>query len=314
MTRLVPRHLPKLLGIVAIGVCCFVLLASPAFCSTLVTIEDQPVPLAGSTVRMPTTGASQVGNASVTIDTSNTSEGYVMVKYTGSSGKVRLQIARSGGATYTYVLAPGGFSTFPLTAGNGSYSINVFENVSGSQYALAYGTSVSATLSSATAPFLYPSQYVNYNANSATVQKGAALASGAADKLTVVSNVYNYVISNIKYDDYKASTVTSGYLPNVDSILASGKGICFDYAAVMATMLRTQNIPTQLQVGYVSGGIYHAWISVYLSEVGWVNNLIYFDGKSWKMMDPTFASNANQSSDIMKFIGNGSNYSAMYVY
>lgn len=31
-------------------------------------------------------------------------------------------------------------------------------------------------------------------------------------------------------------------------------------------------------------------------------------------MDPTFASSGNESSDIMNYIGNGSNYNAMYVY
>ncbi len=35
----------------------------------------------------------------------------------------------------------------------------------------------------------------------------------------------------------------AGYLPDVDSILQEKKGICFDYAALMATMLQSQNIP-----------------------------------------------------------------------
>lgn len=57
-----------------------------------------------------------------------------------------------------------------------------------------------------------------------------------------------------------------------------------------------------------------AWISTYITDVGWVNGIIYFDGQSWKRMDPTFASSGNESSDIMNYIGNGSNYNAMYVY
>ena len=104
------------------------------------------------------------------------------------------------------------------------------------------------------------------------------------------------------------------YLPVVDSILSSGKGICFDYAALMTAMLRAQNIPARLEIGYASGGIYHAWISVYLEQQGWVNGIIYFDGKSWKLMDPTFASSANSSKSVMKFIGNRSNYRTKYVY
>ena len=136
--------------------------------------------------------------------------------------------------------------------------------------------------------------------------------------MEIITNVYNYVISNISYDTTKAANAASGgmsgYLPSVDKILASGKGICFDYAAVMATMLRSQQIPTQLVVGYVSNGAYHSWISTYIKDVGWVNGIIQFDGKNWKLMDPTFASGGGSSSSIMQYIGNGSNYKAQYVY
>ena len=248
------------------------------------------------------------------IDASNTSEGYVMVKYSGSVSKIRVQITRDGGSTYTYALNnSGSYEVFPLSQGSGGYSINIYENVSGNQYALALGQYISVSLRNSFLPFLYPNQYVNFYKGSQTVAKGARLASTASNDLEVVENIYNYVIHNISYDFNKAANVSFGYLPNVDSILSSGIGICFDYAAVMATMLRTQNIPTKLVVGY-AGNIYHAWISTYITDVGWVNGIIYFDGQSWKRMDPTFASSGNESSDIMNYIGNGSNYNAMYVY
>ena len=83
--------------------------------------------------------------------------------------------------------------------------------------------------------------------------------------------------------------------------------------ALMTAMLRSQDIPTKLVVGY-TGNLYHAWINVYLDGQGWVDNVIYFDGHDWKLMDPTFASNGNQSEEIMKYIGNGSNYQGKYSY
>ena len=81
-------------------------------------------------------------------------------------------------------------------------------------------------------------------------------------------------------------------------------------------MLRSQDIPTKLVVGY-TGNLYHAWINVYLEGQGWVDNIIYFDGNSWKLMDPTFASSSGQSQEIMQYIGNGSNsvsYTHLDVY
>lgn len=259
-------------------------------------------------------GTNVLGNSLAEIDASNLSEGYVMVRYLGSNSNVKLQLTKDGGSTYTYNLSSkGSYETFPLTSGSGKYTLNVYENVSGNQYALACGESFQVSLTSNLRPFLYPNQYVNFSPGDDTIELGSKLASSAANDLEVVEKIYDYTIDNISYDFDKAATATSGYLPNVDTIVSSGKGICFDYAAVMVTMLRTQGIPTKLVVGY-SGSIYHAWISVYITDVGWVNDIIYFDGTTWVRMDPTFASSAKSSPDIMKYIGNGSNYNAMFIY
>ena len=86
-------------------------------------------------------------------------------------------------------------------------------------------------------------------------------------ELEAVQEVYEYVIKNIVYDEKKAETVKSGYLPSVDETLKTKKGICFDYAALMTAMLRSSGIPTRLDIGYATN-IYHAWISTYLEETG----------------------------------------------
>jgi Transglutaminase-like enzymes, putative cysteine proteases len=285
---------------------------------TLELIEDEAVPLAeaANKVLVPTRSGKVVhSNSRAEVDASNTAEGYIMVRYTGSSKKVKLQITRSGAKTYTYDLSTSGKAeVFPLTSGDGTYSIKIFENVGGNQYSQALSASATVKLRSELLPYLYPNQYVNFNANSATVKKSEELAVGVTSNLAMVEKIYNYVVGNISYDTQKAQTVKSGYLPVVDTILQSKKGICFDYAAVMATMLRAQGIPTRLEVGYVSNGAYHAWISTYIKDVGWVNNIIQFDGKTWKLMDPTFASSAKQSASIMQYIGNGSNYQTAYRY
>ena len=284
---------------------------------TLAVIEDEAVPLyqkpAGSDVRTPVaSGSVTYGNGRATIDASNTSNGYVMIKYTGGQSRIKIQIAKS--TTYTYDLnARNTYEVFPFTEGNGTYSIKIFENVSGNQYAQVMSQNISVSLADEFSPFLTPNQYVNFSNGSAAVNKGAELAASAADEIGVVTNVYNYVINNITYDTAKAASVQSGYLPNVDQVLAQKTGICFDYAALMTAMLRSQDIPTKLVIGY-SGGLYHAWVNVYIDNIGWVDNFIYFDGHNWSLMDPTFASSGGQSESIKQYIGNGSNYQAKYTY
>ena len=257
-------------------------------------------------------GAVVYQNDQVILDASHTDQGYIMVQYTGQNPKVKLQLSGPNQVTYTYTLHSG-WEVFPLTSGSGEYQCNVFEQIAGTEYAYAFSQTFSAAISDETLPYLYPNQYVNFSADSKTVAEGAKLAAYANTDLDVVAAVYEEIVGSFTYDYDKAETVESGYLPNVDAILESRTGICFDYAAVMATMLRTQGIPTRLDVGW-AGDIYHAWVSVYTPETGWIEGIIEFDGKQWKRMDPTFASNENQSSKIMQFINDDSNYTVKYTY
>ena len=93
-------------------------------------------------------------------------------------------------------------------------------------------------------------------------KKAASITKNCKNDLAKVKKVYNYVIKNYKYDKKLAKTVKPGYVPNLNKIYKKKKGICFDYAAVMTAMLRSQGVPTKLIVGY-TGNAYHAWINVY---------------------------------------------------
>lgn len=290
--------------------------------SSTVSLADEPVASFASldsgtrsntpVCLVPTaSGVTVYSNALAAIDASNASEGYIMVNYKGTNPKVKLQITGANGVTYTYNLH-GGYETFPLSSGDGSYKVAVYENVTGNQYSTALSQTIKVTITNVFGPNLYPNQYVNFNMGSQVVSEAMQLAQSCNTDLEVVTKVYNYVTSNISYDHNKAANVQSGYTSNVDEILLSGTGICLDYAAVMASMLRSQNIPTRLEVGY-AGSAYHAWISTYITDIGWVNGIIEFDGANWSLMDPTFAANSSETA-LKNFIGNGSNYKTKYIY
>lgn len=286
------------------------------------TVESTPTPeptpvtgLRGSTsyCYVPAAdGTAETHNEYAAIDYSHASEGYIMARYTGTCPKVKMQIKYPGAVTYTYNLVGNDYEAFPLSSGSGSYEITILENVVDTSYLISLTTTIDVSITNSFGPYLYPNQYCSFTSSSQVVAKASKLSETANSDLDVVANVYNYVISSITYDYNKAQTVPSGYTSDVDAILNSGTGICLDYAAVMASMLRSQQIPTRLEVGYV-GNAYHAWISTYIKDVGWVNGIVQFDGQNWKLMDPTFAANSSED-ELRDFIGDGSNYVVKYMY
>ena len=249
-----------------------------------------------------------IGNAAAVIDISNADQGYICVKYLGSNKKVKLQLT-NGQDTYTYnLLKRGSFEVFPLSEGSGTYTAGVFENISGSQYSQACSETFKARLKDENLPFLYPNEYVSYTAKDPVVKLSGQVTEKSADDLDKVKDIFNYVIKNIHYDYRQAANVQTDYLPDITEVLKNKKGICFDYASLMSAMLRIQNIPTKLVAGY-AGNVYHAWISVYIKDKGWVDGIIKFDGKDWTMMDPTAAS-SGEMEDITK----DSRYNALFYY
>ncbi len=261
-------------------------------------------------------GTVTYGNDLASVDASHAEEGYIMAKYTGSKDMAKLLITAPGfEKPYQYTFRSNDYETFPLTGGSGTYTLQVMENVEGNQYATAFSLEEEFTIKDELTPFLYPNQYINFTSGSKAVAKGADLASDARTDLDVVANVYNYVTGNVSYDTEKAgdSQRLKLYLPDPDETLETGKGICFDYAALMVTMLRSQRIPARLEIGY-AGTVYHAWISAYVDDIGWVDGIIQFTNNTWTMMDPTFASSGKGDKEIENFITNPDNYQTIYIY
>ena len=273
--------------------------------------EAPPLP-AGVVLLPEASGLRESRCEDAVIDFSHTEDGYVMVRYTGETDQ-RLKVLIKGPQTvYAYNLPVDEWTTFPLSDGNGTYTVGVYCNVTGNKYAVVLTAQIEAEMTDEFAPFLRPNQYVNYADAPKTVTLGADLCADLEHPLEKVAAVYDYVVHRFSYDYEKAKTVTSGYLPELDQVLSEQQGICFDYAALMSAMLRSQQIPCKLVVGY-AGDVYHSWISVWTEENGWIDGVIFFDGYAWRRLDPTFASSGEGDPEIMDFIQNGM-YKALYLY
>lgn len=237
----------------------------------------------------------------VLIDYSNTDCGYIMVK-TKTSDHKRLKLRIGMGETqYTYdITKEDTFISYPLTFGNGIYHISVYENLDDNKYAIINSFDIDVVLDSEYDPYLYPSIIVDYDLNTRAVDKSFELCEGINTDIERVYTVYRWIVENIKYDYDKVEEVSNKYvLPILDETLDLKKGICFDYAALMTCMLRVQMIPVKIVNGYVEEG-YHAWVEVYIEDIGWINPYVYFDSKNYAMIDPTYDSMG------------GANYNGMY--
>ena len=252
-----------------------------------------------------------IGNDTIKIDISNIAEGYIVVAYTGAKERAKLQITGENQITYTINLT-GNLDVIPLTSDSGSYQLTAYECIQGNEFAMIYSDVLDVSLENAKGPYLYPNLYVNFTQDSECVSVASELAKDATCDLDVVAKVYSYVVDNIEYDHEEAENVASNYLPNTDEIMETRKGICLDYASLMAAMLRSQRIPTRLEIGYAKDA-YHSWISVFTEDEGWVSGIIEFNGQNWTLMDPTFAANSS-AKKLKSFIGDGTNYTTKYTY
>lgn len=275
------------------------------------------------------TGVNQVaktsedGQRSAAIDMSNASKGYVAVQCQAPT-HARIRVIK-GDENSTdidnYLLGnDGGTSYYPLTKGNGSYTVIVYIFVAntdaGPNYAKFLVGSVDVQLESEFAPYLLPNRIVNYTPQSACVAFSHQLTKNCGNELEVVQQVYYWIANNISYDVPKAEEVsTSGveYEPDPDTIFQQRAGICYDYASLAAAMLRANAIPTILVKGEVKTPegeyLYHAWNLVWIKDVGWIAVKMEVDANNWNRIDLTFASSGD--SNIASFVGDGQNYTDM---
>ncbi len=268
----------------------------------------------------PAMGA-DLSNQYVTIDDRSSSKGFVnvsIIKSTDNSFKAKIS---KDGRDYLYTI-PDKERTFqlPLQMGDGTYDIRILEKLEKNRYATLFSTSIRVTISDPLAPFLNSHVLINYESAPNTVAVAREITGSSTNDIEKLQAVYSNVVNRISYDFGLANKIIAGqvtsYVPDVDEVYANKKGICFDYSAVMASMLRSQGVPTRMVFGYVAPrNLYHAWNEVYVTNIGWVKvrGAIQLSSQQWSRMDATFAAN-NGYADMTSFIGNAENYKTTDIY
>lgn len=237
-----------------------------------------------------TTSFATITNKSEGISTNKLDNGVISVNYNNKS-KMKVMISKDN-KKYSYILNHKPIQ-IPLQLGNGQYNVFILENIEGNRYKVLSKQSINLQLEDQNKVYLQSIQLINWNNDMNAIKKAKEITKYCKNDEEKVRVIYNYVVNNIDYDYNKARTVKKGYIPCIDEIIKNSKGICYDYSALFAGMLRSVGVPTKLIMGYKNDiKSYHAWNQVYLKK-----------SNKWVTIDTTYDSclkNKNSSLSMIK--------------
>ncbi len=238
----------------------------------------------------------------VYVDIDSVNNGIVGISYNGDTDTRYKVMISMGSEQYSYDYFGPGIEYFPLQNGSGNYKVSFLKSISGTKYRVIYTKKISADIKSDTMVFLQSIQNVNWNSEMTAVALAEELVQGLTNEKDKVEAIYRYVVLNIEYDYKKINAIDSRYVPDVENTLKSKKGICYDYSALFASMLRSQGIPTKLIKGYtdkVDG--YHAWNEVLID-------------RQWVVIDTTYDAIMEAYNQDEGYEKNKSEYQIARVY
>ena len=234
-----------------------------AICVTLILVICAAIVVVAIGLKLPeASGKTIKKDGKMTIDCSNMSEGYIMVKAKKSSKKLKVQIATAGAKLNYNLNGNGEYEVFPLQFGSGKYQIKLYEHVKGKSYSEEGKVKLSVKMPDELSCFLYPNQYVSYDENTACVKQAQEMCKDMSDQTEIYKAVCTYVLQNFVYDYIKSVSVQSmsQQMPDIDGCWENRMGICQDLSALTCAMLRSQGIPARLMIGTVGSNTYHAWV------------------------------------------------------
>jgi transglutaminase-like putative cysteine protease len=231
-----------------------------------------------------------------TIDTKQIRNGVFSVNYSINKGnKVKLMVQKDGTTLYYNLSEADDSEVFPLQMGEGSYTVAVLENISGNRYKRVMKETVEVVKINPLDVYLQSIQIINWDDESYAAKKANELTKNLISDEDKVKVIYDYIIQNYIYD-FEKTELPHDYIPDIDKIARTKKGMCYDFSSLFASMLRSINVPTKLVKGYgdkVKG--YHAW------------NEVYLDGK-WLTVDTSFDAQMAQNKQNISMYKDSSAY------
>ena len=148
---------------------------------------------------------------------------------------------------------------------NGTYEVRVLKHKVDNKYSRVFSKQVVVENCKG---YMGSSEVVDFEENQKFLQSDAIqkVLSNKED-YQIAQAAFKYLDKNWKYNYERAKTVKSWYVPNTDVNAVDKSGICYDYAAAYASIMREAGIQCKVIFGYVqtkTGSVYHAWNEVNL--------------------------------------------------
>ncbi len=187
-----------------------------------------------------------------------------------------------------------------LTEGKGIYDVTIMINLEGRKY--TYGPSAKVENTTEVNRFLVPTKDIESNDKSIN-DLAIRLTKFSKTDNDRAKNIYNWVTKNIKYDYEKYRRQLSGDYSDIYgavSTLETKKGVCYDYATLVAALGRSIGLQVKVVRGNFKSGTrleYHAWNEIYLSEE---NKWIKLDATFGYALNKNYFNNNDFDNDHIK--------------
>lgn len=209
--------------------------------------------------------------------------GLLQIYYQGEPGdKLKLQVIMGESRIVYNLFGDGRVESFSLQYGSGEYTVRIMQNMKDDQYFAVDSKTFTADIDDDIAVYLTSIQNVDWDYSKLPIEDvpyivSDSLTDGGDDlQYALADDLYFFVTDNIDYNYGKISDLPSNYLPDIEQTYVDQSGLCYDYASLFASMMRSIGVPTKLVKGYASYApdVYHAWVEIYI------------EGR-WMILDPT---------------------------
>ncbi len=228
----------------------------------------------------------------------------LLVRYKASDGKpYKIKVTYEKQAAKYYVLyAVNADEYFPLSSGNGKYSVSVLRMVADNRAQAIKTETVALNAKDKNAAFLSSNYYVAWEYAKDSTALAKNLNSKKAKGASAADAIYDEIIKTMKYDYDNYGKLSGDYVPDMDTVLKKRMGVCLDTSVLLAGMLRSAGIPTRVCMGTskaVEG--YHAWNEIFI-------------GGQWVVVDATYDAAYVQAGHKVTMAKKASDFKTTNVY